>query len=109
MTPDPVAHGPVMTITAQPVKSPDFKIVYSNATRMGAGPYDIQIMFGSIRERTGPDDQVVEEQVMVMMSPQHAKAMLNSLRITVETYESNFGSIPDAAAAAATAVAKKTT
>ena len=90
------------------IKAADFKVVYCNALRMGAGPYDVQFMFGMIQERNGPEDQVVEEQVMVIVSPQHARALMNSLRITLETYENNFGPIPDAAgAAAAVAAAQK--
>ena len=93
------------------IKAPDYKVAYCNTLRMGAGPYDIQMMFGAIRERNGPEDQVVEEQMLIIVSPQHAKAMFNSLRITIETYETNFGVIPDAAAGAAViaAAAKNTT
>ena len=91
------------------IKAPDYKVAYCNTLRMGAGPYDIQMMFGAIRERNGPDDQVVEEQMLVIISPQHAKAMFNSLRITIETYETNFGIIPDAGAAVIAAAAKNST
>ena len=92
--------GLATTIVGKAIKATDFKVVYCNAMRMGAGPYDVQIMFGSMREQNGPEEQAVEEQVMVIMSPQHAKAMINSLRVTIETYENTFGFIPDAAAVA---------
>lgn len=64
--------------------------VYSNMVNIIHGPYDFTFNFVKISPPTG---DVVSR---VMMSPQHAKALLNALQENIRKYESVYGKIAEA-------------
>jgi len=72
----------------QRVKSDQFKALYINSTVMRISFFDVAIVCGRLTEE-GP----VEDLVSLVMSPEHAKALLTALTITVKQYEDTFGEI----------------
>jgi hypothetical protein len=76
-------------------KHPNHQEIYSNTTKVGFGPWDIRLIFGHIIEGALPTQQVSEDLVTVVMSPQHAKVLIASWDKVVKAYEAQFGTIPD--------------
>ena len=71
--------------------SPDFHSVYANSARVRTSFYDFSIVFGEI---SAVDDKLErEERVQVVMSPQHAKALLKVIEKNVAAWEERFGAI----------------
>ena len=73
------------------IKAPDFRMIYVNSTKMGLSPWDIRLILGQVVEEGG--DQLHQDMVTVVMSPQHAKAFSAAVAQTVATYEAQFGEI----------------
>lgn len=80
--------------------------MYANAVQILFGPWDLMLDFSHIapvqKVVTGEDgEQTVETSVAtqaaqrVVMSPQHAKALFEILRQNLETYEGQYGEIPN--------------
>jgi hypothetical protein len=67
-------------------------LVYCNNSEMGLTPWDIRIKFMEVFDREG-DNAVIRRHGTVVFSPQHAKAMLESLAETIRVYEEKFGEI----------------
>lgn len=63
--------------------------VYSNMVNIIHGPFDFTFNFVKVSPPTG--DVVAR----VMMSPQHAKALLKALQENIGKYENSFGEIKD--------------
>lgn len=74
--------------------------VYANVAQIASTPFDIVVTFGRIaavpfREGTErADELLVQSQVQVFMSPQHAKVLLRLLTVQITNYESKHGAIP---------------
>lgn len=64
------------------------KHFYINNAQVGVGVFDFQVTFGTISNK----DEISDE-FKVIMSPQHAKALLGILNDAINKYESTFGSI----------------
>ncbi len=77
--------------SAPNLKADGFRTVYSNGTVMGISPWDVQITF-SQSSGIGDGRKVLDE-VTIIQSPVHAKAMLKSLAKTIAIYEQGFGVI----------------
>jgi hypothetical protein len=80
--------------TVQPIrtKAADARTIYVDSTRMARSPWDIRLHFGLLKEAE-PGVIHEEEMIVVLMSPQHAKAVLNDLRGTVKKWEDEYGEI----------------
>lgn len=81
-------------------RSESFVSIYSNSLNVEANPWDFRLYFGDI-EKGEPDPTgsylakiYVEDRVRIIMSPQHAKAMLKVLQDNVAQYEMQVGKIP---------------
>lgn len=92
-------------VTALGPKHPEHKEWYSNTTRIGVTPWDVHIVFGHVIEH-GPAQQNIEDLVSIVMSPQHAKVLLGQWAQAIQTYEAQFGPIPDLAQIVAQMVQK---
>lgn len=70
----------------------DFKTIYANNVNIGLSPWDIQMTFGRITSAN-----TIEHHVLVVISPQWAKALSSVLQKVVHDYEAKFGqvNIPD--------------
>jgi len=68
-----------------------FTKLYSNSVQLVVGPWDFTFTFGEVKKPG--DNPVVENQVAVIMSPQHAKAFANILMNHVSEYEKKIGEI----------------
>lgn len=69
---------------------------YANHSRLTINKWDFAFLFGRmIPPGKRPDGANVVEEVMVYMSPQHAKAFMALLVRQVALYEEKFGLIPD--------------
>jgi len=73
-------------------RTPDFRIVYSNGVTIVNTARDFQIMFGIIM--MGLDGKFeVNEHTSVIISPQHAKALLSLLDNRIKDWEKSHGEI----------------
>jgi hypothetical protein len=88
--PEPIVK-PIMLAST---RAADYKNMYVNATKMGVSPWDIRVTVGQVIENADGTN-VTEEQITLLMSPQHAKVVLQSLQTTIEVYERTFGEIKD--------------
>lgn len=68
---------------------------YINNTQVMVSNFDFKLTLGQLIEAT-KDKVLVDPQVTIFMSPQHAKAVSNLLTAQLEAYETNHGPIPTA-------------
>lgn len=73
-------------------RSEKFQTIYANTVRIGLTPWDFRFTFGLIVEGE-PKKPINEEQVTVLMSPQHTKAMLNAMVTTMAQWEADNGTL----------------
>lgn len=68
------------------------KIYYTNSISVEANIYDIKL---KLKYNKMDDDKKIQTKDLceVVMSPQHAKALIKTLEDAIENYESNFGEI----------------
>jgi hypothetical protein len=67
---------------------------YSNTAAVAIGFFEIRIAFGEIVQ-SGPEKLVLDNNVTVIMSPEHAKRLVTVLETNVRQYEERFGKIRD--------------
>jgi predicted class III extradiol MEMO1 family dioxygenase len=81
--------------TIQPIrtKAADARQIYIDSTRMASSPWDIRMHFSLLKE-SEPGIVIDEEQVVVIMSPQHAKALLGVMVKNVKKWEDKYGELP---------------
>jgi len=103
-----VNEKPTHIIATQGPKSPNHHEVYTNTSKVGMGPWDMRLIFGHLIEGATPNQQVMEDLVTVVMSPQHAKVLLLSWQSAIKAYEDNFGAIPDLTDKVNALIAKET-
>jgi hypothetical protein len=78
--------------SATSIRSPDFKDIYTNATRVSLSPWDMNITF-TLTKEIMPGVLVGEDQAVVRMSPQQFKIFAESLLTTMTAWEEVFGAI----------------
>jgi hypothetical protein len=86
---------PTMPNTTQPletIRTEKFSKIYTNSCQLEVSPWDFTFTFGELK-RLGGSSTKVEEQMAVIMSPQHAKALLGILASNVSEYEKQVGEI----------------
>jgi hypothetical protein len=66
---------------------------YVNNTNASFSNFDLRLTLGQIAD-VSDDKILVDPQVVVFMSPEHAKAVVAILSRQIETYEKNNGVIP---------------
>lgn len=88
----PFSSDPQLTTVANMVRSPDYKDLYSNYTRVGVSPSDLNIVFSRIGE-TSNNQPLIEDLVMVRMSPQQFKVFVDHVVKTMTAWESVFGEV----------------
>jgi len=66
-------------------RADDFRHVYSNSVRLGLTPWDIRFTFGTVEE-VQPGEARNVEKITIIMSPQHAMAMLELLKANIEKW-----------------------
>ena len=59
------------------------RTVYSNIVRIGHSPYEFMLDFGQFQ----PEGKKAFMDVRVIVSPQHAKAILKALKDNIDRYE----------------------
>jgi hypothetical protein len=80
--------------TPEITKADDYKTVYSNAARVGVGPWDLRITFAHIIENKRLESEA-QDLVTIVFSPPEAKALLKMLQGAIVGYEELFGEIRD--------------
>jgi len=72
---------------------------YSNNLELGVSPYDFSFKF--LRKSAGQDsdsddnlEPVTDDELIVYMSPSHAKTLIPMLSMAIQEYEKEFGKIP---------------
>jgi hypothetical protein len=74
------------------VRTPEFKDIYSNVSRITVTPFDFSIIFGRNVELPNVGN-VTEELVSVRFSPQQFKSMIDGLTRMLVAWERAFGEI----------------
>jgi|SRR5271157_1750012 len=67
-------------------------LIYCNTTEMSISPWDVRIKLMEAFDNEG-SVLIVKKHGIMVMSPVHAKAMLEALEKTVHMYEEKFGEI----------------
>gem|GEM_PF-5605329 len=69
--------------------------IYSNSVKLSVSLYDFQLIFGNSALDSLSENQqiVVQPQILIHMSPQHFKAMMEILNSHLKKYEETFGEI----------------
>lgn len=70
----------------------DAPILYVNTTRIGSSFFDIQMHFGETIQ-TSSSEELTRARVIVVMTPEHAKALAGLLTKTLDDYEEQFGKL----------------
>lgn len=76
----------ITTASVQTVRSENFRSVYVNHAIGGATNWDVHLTFSALVEQE-PSKPVIEEQIMVMMTCEFAKALADTLAATISAYE----------------------
>lgn len=79
-------------VTFQTARAENFKTVYANSAQMEVNTWDFTFIFGKVRLGSTPIP-VIDQELAVVMSPQHAKVMLDVLAREVKRYEDILGEI----------------
>ncbi|MGA2182006.1 MAG: DUF3467 domain-containing protein [Bryobacteraceae bacterium] len=77
-------------------KSDKFVTLYSNAAGVGGSFFDLQLLFGHVVPMHAKDESFgpyIEDEAAVVMSWEHAKALVSALRNQIEQYEKENGPI----------------
>jgi hypothetical protein len=75
-------------------RSERFVSVYSNSMNLEVTPWDFKLIVGVLLKGQKPNEPPkIENLVEVVMSPQHAKALLSILASNVQAYEKQVGEI----------------
>jgi hypothetical protein len=77
----------------QIVRSEDFVNLYINNTRFGYSKFDIQMICARSTVSLDLSQSKIEEMAVIIMSPQHAKAMLIAMENNIRVYEAQHGEI----------------
>ncbi len=75
-------------------QSPLFRTIYANTTKMAYTPWDVRISFSQLVDAS-QGGSIIEEEVCLVMSPQHAKVVAAIWQDTIRQYENKFGEVPD--------------
>jgi hypothetical protein len=67
--------------------------LYVNSVEMGASAWDVRVKLGEAFGQYADGRPIVKHLATLVMSPAHAKAMMEALQITVKTWEDKFGEI----------------
>jgi len=70
----------------------DAPILYVNTTRISSAFFDIQMHFGETIQ-TSNLEEITRARVIVVMTPEHAKALADLLTKTLDDYEVQFGKL----------------
>jgi hypothetical protein len=70
----------------------DAPILYVNTTRIASSFFDIQLHFGESIQ-TSSLEELTRARVIVVMTPEHAKAFADLLMKTLDDYEVQFGKL----------------
>ena len=79
-------------IPTQTVRSATYQEIYSNHAKLALTPFDIQITLGHTSEQP-PGVPVIEDDVVIRLSPQMCKNLSISLSMALKAWESQFGTI----------------
>jgi len=74
------------------IRGADFISIYANSAHIAVGFYDISIVFSQISP-TLDGTPAFQDKAIVAMSLEHAKALVDALRGTIEGYEKENGPI----------------
>jgi Protein of unknown function (DUF3467) len=73
-------------------ENPQRRVIYVNNTVVENSQVDVQLYFSFVHEVT-PGKFASVEQVLVVMAPEHALQLFNSLKKTLGSYEAAHGKI----------------
>jgi hypothetical protein len=79
-------------LDAQMGQVSDAPILYVNTTRIASSFFDIQMHLGETIQ-TSNMEELTRARVIVVMTPEHAKALADLLTKTLDDYEVQFGQL----------------
>lgn len=74
-------------------RSDNYARIYANSCTLDITPWDFTFTFGEMKREAGAPVLKIEEQASIVMSPQHAKALLSILATNLREYEKAVGQI----------------
>lgn len=77
----------------QTIERKNIPLYYSNIVGIEASVFDILLNFGLKKDRSTTDIKKEDIDISIVMSPQHAKALLVALSENINKYEVTFGEI----------------
>jgi len=89
---DSKQNAPPTIVRTAPTRSPEFKDVYSNHSRINVSPFDFSMVYSKIVEHA-PGLNAIEDQVVVRMSPQQFKIFVQTATNMLKSWEDVFGDI----------------
>lgn len=90
--PDETQGMPIGTIQIQRVANPNRQIVYANNSIITGNQWDFQLYFSLVHE-VAPGTMGAVEEVLVIMTPEHALALSKALQKTLATFTKAQGEI----------------
>jgi len=91
--PNPLPDTMIQIDAKNIVRRDDAFTAYINHTQMGFTRWDMQMIVSRAAVSQDKGHQYVEELGVLIMTPAHAKAVLEVLRANVEAYEAEHGAI----------------
>jgi lambda repressor-like predicted transcriptional regulator len=88
--PDPTNAGPAQE-QLETVVSEKFSKIYANSVNLDMTPWDFSLIFGELKK--SGNTMIIEQNISIVMSPQHTKALANVLVTQVKEYERLIGEI----------------
>jgi hypothetical protein len=80
-------------------KGDSYVTFYANNAQIEANPWDLKLIFGEVEKTEMAPEGVakiyVEDKARIVMSPQHAKALMKALQENLAQYEAQMGLIPE--------------
>jgi hypothetical protein len=74
-------------------RSPNFTAIFTNNVNFAFSPIDVQMICSRTVASMDKDVEAVEEVTTIIMTPQHAKAVLYALQGNLQAYEEKHGEI----------------
>ncbi len=91
---NPLLHGAIQIPDGAPVtalRQPNMPTIYVNNIGFGVGPVDVRLFLGEIMPNIEGTGAVITQRLAVVMSPEYAKVMAETLLQAIAGLEKQYG------------------
>ena len=78
--------------TRETFKDEGFATIYINSAQVEISPWDVKIRLGQVTQAT-EEKLVIGELAHVFMTPEHTKAFMEALQVSLKLYEDTYGKV----------------